>query len=519
MHVRLIGTVLALASGSGILLSHSPLHAQTFNYSLAVNAQPSASDRVLGEQSPGQEISPSSTTTAPTYQLISTAPQPAKPQVTGLGAYPGVFYANDYSYLRNPAYSGPYFPGDALKGLDNGKLDLGGEYRTRFHHENNHRGFGLTGVDDEFWLSRLRLFANYRVNDTVRFYGEFLYADSSGESSPARAIEENRGDAQNLFFDVKLLDTGAEKISARLGRQELLLGAQRLVSPLDWANTRRTFDGYRLTYSSDDWEIDGFYTNPVSRVPATAGSFDWDSADTDQHFFGTYLSRKGLDIGTLDVYYLGYDNENANFAYHTLGSRLAGKNDLFLYDFEGGTQFGENSNGSGHGAGFVTGGLGKQLTVCSWKPTLWAYYDWASGGGADAIGVGDNGFHHNFPLAHKYNGFMDLFGRRNLNDVNVQLTTPVGKRVNMMLWYHYFFLDQATTPYSVAMQPYNTTDLAASKDLGHEIDYVCSINLNERNSVLLGYSFFNAGEYYQSTPNVQSQADADFFYFQYQTQF
>lgn len=55
------------------------------------------------------------------------------------GAYKGVFYANDFSYLNDPCYDGPSFIGDNLKGLLNGNLDIGGEARVRYHKENNHR--------------------------------------------------------------------------------------------------------------------------------------------------------------------------------------------------------------------------------------------------------------------------------------------------------------------------------------------------------------------------------------------
>ena len=71
-------------------------------------------------------------------------------------AYKGVFYANNFAYLNSPLYDGPFFPGDPFKGLLDGRLDLGGEVRSRYHHENNHRGLGLTGNDDQFWLTRLR---------------------------------------------------------------------------------------------------------------------------------------------------------------------------------------------------------------------------------------------------------------------------------------------------------------------------------------------------------------------------
>ncbi len=439
-------------------------------------------------------------------------------------AYKGVYYANNFAYLDDPAYNGPSFLGDSFKRMDDGKLDIGGEYRSRYHNEINHRGLGLTGRDDQFWLTRVRLFSNYRFTENLRFFGEYIYADSAGETFTPRAIEENRGDAQNLFLDAKLFDDCDYKVVARAGRQELLLGNQRLVSPLDWANTRRTFDGYRMTVSNKETDLDLFYTNPVINSQATAGSNDWDSSDPDKHFYGAYLSTKRYDVGTIDLYYIGYDSEPTNFSFHTLGSQLSGKNDLFLYEFEGGTQFGDNANASDHSAYFATAGLGKKLELClcggkTWSPTVWGWYDWASGADQPTFSEGDNGFHHLFPLAHKYNGLMDLFGRRNLHDINAQLITPIGKKTNLLLWYHYFMLDQATTPYSIVMTPFNPNNLAASRDLGHEIDLLVTTKINPRADVVIGYSYFDSGDYYRLTPGVPTSENAQFFYSQFSKQF
>ena len=123
------------------------------------------------------------------------------------GAYKGVFYANDFSYLDDPCYDGPSHPGDSFKRLLNGKLDIGGEARVRYHSENNFRGLGLTGNDDDFFLTRYRTFANLRVNEYFRLYAEYLYADSGGEEFNNRPIEENRGEIQNLFFDARCWKT------------------------------------------------------------------------------------------------------------------------------------------------------------------------------------------------------------------------------------------------------------------------------------------------------------------------
>ena len=438
------------------------------------------------------------------------------------GAYKGVFYANDFSYLNDPCYDGPSFLGDSLKGLMGGKLDIGGEARMRYHSENNMRGLGLTGNDDNFFLTRYRMFANMRVNENFRIFGEYLYADSGGETFNNRPIEENRGEIQNLFLDARLLDG----LTLRVGRQELLLGAQRLVSPLDWANTRRTFEGYRGTYKGgNDWTLDGWFVNPVNRNAANESRID--DANFDVDFWGVYSSKAGTRFGTVDNYYMGLSNEALNFDYHNIGSRVVGSTDGgLLYEYEGAYQFGTNSDGSSHSASFLTGGLGRKLSICTgcgeWNPIVWAWYDWASGEeDPNAVARGDDSFDHFFPLAHKYNGFMDLFGRRNLHDINFQFITPIlGPRVKLLLWYHHFFLDQATTPYSVVMTPFNdpVTNPAGDRELGQEIDVLFNIAINPRNSALIGYSHFRAGAYYDTT-TVPTNADADFFYFQYQTRF
>ncbi|MEM6365019.1 MAG: alginate export family protein [Planctomycetota bacterium] len=437
-------------------------------------------------------------------------------------AYAGLFYANNFSYLTDPCYDGPSFCGEPLKDIktDFGTWSFGGETRFRYHNERNHRGVGITGRDDNFWLYRQRLYADWKLNDCLRVYAEGLHAESYGETFNPRPIEENDFDIQNLFVDVKLLDEDCGKLVARVGRQELLYGAQRTVSPLDWANTRRTFEGVRLLYQNNDTSLDAFWTEFVPVDPDDA-----DESDNNRQFYGTYLTQKNTAVGQVEGYYLGFDNTTTNFSYHTVGSRVSCKTDSgMLYDFEGAFQFGDNTTSEDHSAGFFTLGVGRKIETDFLSPLVWFYYDYASGeDDFGDVGRGDGGFDHLFPLAHKYNGFMDLFGRRNLHDINVFTATPLGSKVTMIFWYHYFLLVEDTTPYSVVMTPYNTASAAGDRELGHEFDVLFNINLDPRNNILLGYSHFAAGDYYDTTANlptgVDTDADADFFYAQFQTRY
>jgi hypothetical protein len=139
-----------------------------------------------------------------------------------------------------------------------------------------------------------------------------------------------------------------------------------------------------------------------------------------------------------------------------------------------------------------------------------AYYDWANG--TDDRGAG-NGFNQLFPLAHKYLGFMDLFGRSNIESPNVQLTMQPHEKLKVLVWYYYFFLQNGNdAPYSVVMSPFNPANAPASRDLGHEIDLLFTYSLTPRIELLFGYSHFFAGDYYKLTPGVPYDGDADFFY-------
>lgn len=483
------------------------------------------SNSVISSDVPSTNYAPISQSIA-TIDSAETKIRREKAMAGSKNAYAGVFYANNFSYLNDPYYNGPRYFSDDYKNIDTrfGTFSFGGESRYRYHNEHNFRGQGITGNDDDFLLTRNRLYADWRLSDDLRVFGELLDANSNGEQFAPRAIEENDLDIQNLFADVKLFDNDYGKFTARVGRQELIYGAERTVSPLDWANTRRTFEGIRGLYQYSDTSIDAFWTEFVPVNPKSA-----DKGDNDTQFYGAYLTEKNTSVGQFEAYYLGLDamdkstNPAADFSFHTIGSRVSGSTkSKVLYDFEGAYQFGENANNSSHNAGFITAGLGRKIETDFLSPLVWLYYDYASGEqDFNDVRRGDNGYDHLFPLAHKYNGFMDLFGRRNLHDFNVFTLTPLHKQVSMIVWYHYFRMVESTTPYSVVMTPYNTVTPAQSRDLGHEIDVLFDIILNTRNNVLLGYSHFQAGDYYDA-PTIgpaDGSNNADFFYAQFQTRY
>ena len=427
-------------------------------------------------------------------------------------AYKGVFYDNNFEFLCDPCYDGCLL-GERWKRNschDCWMVDVGGEYRFRYHGERNHRGLGLTGRDDDFLLHRVRLFANAEYGDSARIYAEMIDAHSQFETFNPRPIEENRVDILNLFADAKLLDVCRGELWARIGRQELLYDAQRTVSPLDWANTRRTFEGVKVLWKGTDWDIDAFYVQPVQVAP-----YAFDDVDQSQELMGVYSTYKGCTNQKSNLYYLRLnETDGTPFHFDTFGARWTGENGAWLAEMEGAAQFGEYG-ANDHEAGAFTTGIGRKMPCLAWSPTLWAYFDWASGDP-----VQGNGYHHIFPLSHKYLGFMDLFGRRNIQDLSFLLTANPHEKVKLLLSWHTFWLqDGADVPYNVVMGPEVATP-GGSNRLGQEIDLTAAFTLSPQMNLLLGYSHFFSGAFYDTNPsNIPYTGDADFFYTQFAVKF
>ncbi len=432
-------------------------------------------------------------------------------------SHKGVYYANDFSYLNDPNYRGDCL-GDAMKlmpvaGGDWGTLDIGGQLRLRYNSE---VGMGREGAastarfqdtNNDFLLTRLRLYTNWKINDMVRVYAEGIFADvtdDGGDYFP-RGIDENRGDFLNLFVDLRLTDNA----TLRIGRQELLYGNQRLVSPLDWSNTRRTFEGGRLLYKNGDWTVDTFLT---SLVPVVANRLD--EADYDQTFYGIYSTYDGFENVSIESYYLGYDNQNpagaagsGDFSLHTLGMRLNGAVDDWLWEMEGGPQFGRQSgSGVGHSAAFATAGIGRKMANQPGTPTLWFYYDYASG---NVPGGNFNGFNQLFPLSHKYFGFIDAVQRSNVEAPNILLKAQPSEKLSLLLWYWHFMSNtDAPVPSNG-----NTPAQTSSRNLGDELDVILKRTIGPRSNVLLGWSHFWRGN------KIIGTTDADFVYGQWELNF
>lgn len=396
-------------------------------------------------------------------------------------------------------------------------LSVGGSYWIRSMNENNSR---LSRVTNDYTLNRFRTYADVTYKDLARVYGEYLWADSTCEELAPLITDEDRGDILNLFVDMKIFEVEDKPVFIRGGRQEFLYGSQRLISPLEWANTRRTFDGLKIFRQGEQWDVDAFWMQPV--IPR-AGEFD--QSDHNQNLSGIWTTLRREKGKFFDLYYLNYHNSNtivqagidrAPTSVNTFGTRLAGDESGFLWDFETMMQVGDKIDRDLVAAA-ATAGLGYTWQDSAWSPTFWTYYDYASGDSDPDAGSAHT-FNQLFPFGHYYMGWMDLVGRQNIHDANLHCYLYPTPWITLWSQYHHFWLDQAQDalygPSGSVMRRDATG--GSGTNVGDEIGLFANLHLTRYSDFMASYNKLYGGGFLESTAGANQSSDADALYLMFQ---
>lgn len=445
---------------------------------------------------------------------VDKPPQPWKP----------LFFNNDFGYKKEPCHTP--LCGECLKdmpleccglfeGGDGLRMSFGGELRHRYMNEENRLRLGGP-ARSTYDLWRWRNYIDVRASDWLRGYMEMLDASIFNEDLPPTPIDLNRWNIQNAFFDLKLSEREGQPVYFRFGRQELLYGAQRLISPLDWSNTRRNFQGFNVTSRGETWDIDAFATRPVNtatgNLPLSRFDHERDKADASRTFSGVYATYHGIEANTLDLYWLWLREQEpipglADGSRHTVGARWAGTRAVkeqcctvvreWSWDVEGAYQFGHDNDATGAErtvqAGFVTANLAHAWTSSAWKPKLAAVYYWGSGD-RDRADDENNTFSVLFPLGHTYWGYIDNVAGQNLIDYSVAAYVSPTDKLTFQAAMHWFELDSdGDVLYNVAGAPVGTP--GTGKEVGEELDLVATYVFNPNFNVQVGYLWFWNGTF------------------------
>ena len=151
-------------------------------------------------------------------------------------------------------------------------------------------------------------------------------------------------------------------------------------------------------------------------------------------------------------------------------------------------------------AGMSTSGIGYNFKNTLWNPTIWTFYDFASGT-QNAGTHTQNTFNQLFNFGHNYFGGLDMIGRQNINDFNLHFQINPTPYISFWTQYHHLWLDSATDAL------YNITGTAirrsatgaAGTDVGDELNLVTNIHLTAVQDLQIGYGHLFGGEFMKKT--------------------
>ncbi len=384
-------------------------------------------------------------------------------------------------------------------------LTIGGKYRLRgeWRDPADYRIPGTFGraatadrdADANMVLQRTRLYFDADVIEQVRVFVELQDARQWGEE-PSTVADTADIDLKQSYVEFRKVL--GEPLTVRAGRMEVpSLGDQRLISPLDWHNVGRSWDGVHATWTPGNWIVHGMAANlkEANLTGRDAGDDHW--------FGGVYSSWRGLKDHEFDFYFLGRSLSDRTFASETgpalgerydvtPGFRAKGKLGGFDYGGEIAGQFGRQADDPVRAwAGAATAGYTFDV---AWKPRAGVEYAFASGDENPTDGkVGT--FDPLLPFGHFFHGHMDLVGWRNLHAASVQLRANPAGNLTIHLDGHVFRQVESRDAWYDAAGARVRRDAtgASSREIGQEIDLYARWTLWERVSFWTGYSHFFPG--------------------------
>jgi len=404
----------------------------------------------------------------------------------------------------------------------------GGELRYRYMDEQNRLRKGGPG-HSQYQLWRFTPWVQLNAGEMFGGYVQAIDASMFGLDAPytPAPIDQNRTDLLQLYGELRLPATEDVQAKYRYGRQFLLYGNQRLLSPLGWANTYRNFEGHKLILTSAEWDLDLFSMHSLN---AAAGNVprpnSFDRADQSRTVSGAYATWKGLESAKVDLYWLFSDESDSSpdlmdGRRQTVGSRyvMQQKSELesqlagtWNLDAEGAWQFGRDDFGSAVRdrvqAGMATGTGGYTFDELPWSPALGGIFYWGSGGRSSNGTI--HTFHSLYPLGHAWWGQIDNFSGQNLLDYGMQVSLAPTKKISLVTQWHWFDVaSRADRIYTIT-----GTGLPGSGDrnIGNELDIVASYNFSKALQLQAGWLCFLYGDAVSNGP--LARPDAEQFYLQ-----
>ena len=326
--------------------------------------------------------------------------------------------------------------GDALPDW----LALGGEFRFRAE---GRRGLGYAaGRNDGYGLGRVRLDIGVQPAGWLKFgfQGQDARAPGIRESIPNLGAYSDGFDVRQAYTQIGSDDA---PVTVTVGRQLLAYGDQRLVGALDWANTARVFDAVKVRLQGPGSQLDVFSASVVQNDPGRRIN----QSPEGNNLHGMYGSFKKLIPNMVVEPYILWQtsplatnelNMRGDLDRYTAGMRVW-NDKLGPWDYNAAfvRQWGSVAGAAIEAWGYYAE-IGRKFDA-SLAPRLYAEYTFGSGDEDPSDGkVG--GFVDIYPTAHRWYGYNDLVGWRNIKNIRLGAQLWPSPKTRLQFDFHSYWL-------------------------------------------------------------------------------
>lgn len=330
-------------------------------------------------------------------------------------------------------------------------LEISGQFRLR----GETRTFD-TGPSSRTYSARARLRLDSKVDDFIDASLELQWQGTAG-GAVGHQLHQGYFTLSDLFNTVDM----------QVGRFEMKYGNQRMVSPLDWSNFGRAWDGFRFSHNAPEYNLDVFFTKPVQMQGATGGA----TPNANRNFHGLYYERTLGDINTDFYFFNRQDGQRDDF---TVGVLLDGAIEEWTWSAELAKQAGDAAVGV-DADGFAVALRTDTKLDGDFKVGLG--FEMASGQDSSSDSTA---FAPLFDFGHAYHGNMDLFGWSNLMDLVVRTGAPIDEN-----WKWYGNLHLFSQP---------EEEVSGESFLGTEVDLGLKGHIGQNAFFWGGVSYFMEGD-------------------------
>jgi hypothetical protein len=379
-------------------------------------------------------------------------------------------------------------------------FSVGAAYRFRF--ENREASGFREGNDDGYGLSQILIDIGIKPTSWLNFHFQGQDARAPGKEN-ANGVFRDPFDVRQAWVEIG--DPKKGWIHARVGRQELLYGGQRLIGPLAWTNTARQFDAAKVTVGKDDLGFDVFAASVVQIDPT---GFNRHRDENNLH--GIYGRLNRLVPGSkLEAFILlkttplviSGNGTPGDADTYTAGVRFVRKLAAgFDTEMEAARQFGTFGvdDISAWGGYWV---LGYTPDGVKLSPRFSVEYQYGSGDSDPTDGKYQT-FDQLFPTGHLYQGTADRVGWRNISDVRAGVAIKPHPKVNLKFDHFTFWLaDRHDDLYAVngSVAVAAPEGGATDKYVGQEVDAILSWKPVSHVTFGGGVGYFMPGQFLKET--------------------